>query len=155
MQIKTGNADEFGNNAIRDLSLLFIAGQDMMNYHPRWIPESVEVDNVFYGLLFEVKQFSLSSEAYVFWKTVEASLKADGRLFSPVMSQPTGNMVCLSDENKRVIGIFTVADVATCCAYFYIGRHNQIINREIDSIPVLYIDSPYPDEPPPGWQTPS
>ncbi len=140
--ILTGNADEFGNFQIRNKKLVFIVKEDMLNYIQPF-PDTLFsfADNRFEGLLFKLEQLSLTDEAYSFWKDAELQLEAAGHLFDPIVPQMQGNIRCVSDTTKNVIGIFNASDVSEKYSYFYINYANRTISKEIDSFPELWLDT--------------
>jgi hypothetical protein len=136
-----GNADEFGDFALRYKKILFIAKDDMINYDPP-IPESIEIVTTrFEGLIFKLQQYSLSPDAYEFWHDAETQLEAKGRLFDPVSPQLHGNIHCVSDTTQKIVGIFSASAVTEKLAYFYINYRNRTITRDVESMPELFLDT--------------
>jgi hypothetical protein len=60
----------------------------------------------------EVEQLSLSEEAYDFWKLVQAQQRAMGSIFQPNSVKVKGNIKCVSDPKKGVLGVFSVSGVS-------------------------------------------
>jgi hypothetical protein len=136
-----GNADEFGDYALRNKRVLFVAKDDMTNYTPP-LPDSFEVlETRFEGLIFKLQQYSLSPDAYEFWHDAETQLEAKGRLFDPVSPQLHGNIHCVSDSLQEIVGIFSASDVSEKLAYFYINNRNQTITRDVENMPELILDT--------------
>lgn len=136
-----GNADEFGDFALRYKKILFIAKDDMTNYDPP-IPDTIEIISTrFEGLIFILRQYSISPDAFEFWNDAVTQLEAKGRLFDPVSPQLHGNIHCVSDSLQEVVGIFYASDVSEKLSYFYINSKNRTITKDIDSMPELFLDT--------------
>lgn len=135
------NADEFGELKVRNEKLMFIAREDMTNYLPI-VPDTIEVrSTTFEGLLFRLRQFSLSPDAYHFYAGAEDQLAAEGRMFDPASPQVVGNITCISDSSKLVMGAFAACDVTERYAYFHVDYRGRTTSREIDSFPELWLDT--------------
>ncbi len=140
--IRTGNADEYANFKIKNHKIIFVTTEDMSNYIQPFPDTSFSVlENWFYGLIFKLEQFSISDNAYSFWRDAELQLEAEGRLFDPVASQLKGNIKCVSDSTKAVIGVFNASHVSEKYAFFYIDYLNRTSSMDIDSFPQLYLDT--------------
>lgn len=149
-----GNADEFGNYALRTKKVLFIAKEDMVTYDPR-IPDTIElISTRFEGLIFKLQQYSLSPDAFEFWNDAVTQLEAKGRLFDPVSPQLHGNIRCVSDSLQKVVGVFYASDVSERISYFYINTRDQAITRDIESMPELYLDTLLWGRKPDDWIDP-
>ncbi len=72
------------------------------------------------GYLVQVQQYSLSPEAFAFWKLVEQQQALDGSIFDPPPDRIRSNVRNVDDPGEHVLGFFTVSDVVqerTCiCA---------------------------------------
>ncbi len=53
-----------------------------------------------------LKQYSLNVDAFLFYKQLSEQLEADGNLFDPIAVQLYGNISCLNDPGKLVLGFF-------------------------------------------------
>jgi len=139
--IHTVNADEFGNFEVRNDELMYILTDDLKNYEPIY-PDTFELMSTrFEGLLFKLSQYSLSPDAYTFYRDAEDQLEAEGRLFDPSFAQVTGNIECISDPEVEVKGVFYAADVNDYYAYLYISTRNQTYSLQIDTFPELWLDT--------------
>ena len=139
--IHTVNADEFGNFKVRDDELMYIEIADLRNYEPIF-PDSFTLTNTrFEGLLFKLSQYSLSSDAYTFYRDAEDQLNAEGRLFDPAFTQITGNIECVSEPVEKVKGVFYAADVSDYYAYMHINTSEQTYSKKLDSFPELWLDT--------------
>jgi hypothetical protein len=148
--IRTGDADAYDNFHLRNKNVVFIRRNDMTDYDPSFNDTIYTLlGNYFDGLIFQLEQNSLSADAYSFYHDIENQLDAEGRLFDPVSPQIAGNIHCVNDESKKVIGVFYASDVAKQVAYFYINSRNQIYSKELDALPQLWLDTcswSFPDD---------
>lgn len=60
----------------------------------------------------KVKQYTISEEAYVFWKALSAQLQTDAALYSTQPYQTRGNIKNINDAEETVLGFFLVAGVS-------------------------------------------
>ena len=139
--IHTVNADEFNDFQVRNDELMYINLNDLRNYDP-YNPDSLElVLQLFEGLLIKLSQYSLSADAYIFYRDAEKQLEAEGRLFDPSYTQLVGNITCDSEPEENIKGVFYAADVSNYYAYMYIGEGNRAFSLEIDSFPELFLNT--------------
>ena len=139
--IHTVNADEFGNFEVRNDELMYVIIDDMTNYVPIY-PDSFElVRTRFEGLLFKLSQYSISPDAYTFYRDAEEQLEAEGRLFDPSYTQLTGNIECVSETKQEVKGVFYASDVSDYYTYMYVNSRNQTYSAKIDGFPELWLDT--------------
>src|SRR5258706_2288414 len=66
----------------------------------------------------EVEQLSVSEEVYEFWKLVEKQQRGSGNLFQPNSIKVKGNLICTTDPDKEVLGIFSVSEVTRKSVFF-------------------------------------
>lgn len=62
---------------------------------------SVKVDNL-YSIL--IKQFGLTKEAYEYLERMKKNTEQIGGIFDVQPSELTGNLVCVSDPNEKIVG---------------------------------------------------
>ncbi len=60
-----------------------------------------------------LRQYALNQDAYLFYKGLREQLSSEGMLFDPIPGQLTGNMKCISDPGKQVLGLFEVSATYT------------------------------------------
>ena len=56
----------------------------------------------------QLDAYSVSKEAYTYWKRLEDQRKLSGGIFDKVPAQITGNLKCTSDPSQEVLGFFMV-----------------------------------------------
>jgi hypothetical protein len=156
----TGNADDFSNQVLLHNRLLFITSKDLQTFSGT-IPEAYTTGHnfvqfeTFQGLIFKLKQKSISDNAFLFWNSVQQQLDASGKLFDPVASQIAGNINCTSNPSLKPLGVFYAYDVSEKFAYLYISKLGKIDSRPINDFPEIITDSLFWNVPPEGWISPS
>jgi hypothetical protein len=65
----------------------------------------------------EVQQFTLSRQAFDFWKAVVAQKKANESLFQPITGKVPGNFIQISGEPGPMEGLFYASSVKTKAVY--------------------------------------
>jgi hypothetical protein len=120
---------------------MFIITEDMTNYIPVYPDTLTLIGTYFEGLLFNLRQLSLSPDAYAYYRDAEKQLEAEGRLFDPAYVQPSGNIECISDPERKVIGVFSASDVNECFVYMYVNYNGRTYTNRIDSFPELWLDT--------------
>lgn len=82
--------------------------------------------------------YTLNGDSYAFHKAKNEQLNNEGRFFDPIASQPYGNIRCISDPEKRVLGIFEVSSMVRF-------SHRLVTNFEERTIHIQRLDSFNPD----------
>jgi hypothetical protein len=54
----------------------------------------------------KVEQLSLDDEAHEYWRLVQAQQESSSNIFQPSTIRLTGNIVCTTDPDQRVLGLF-------------------------------------------------
>jgi len=139
--LHTVNSDEYNNFRVWNDNLMFIVKEDFANYTPPYPDTFMLESTVWEGLLFKLNQYSLSPDVYRFYNDVENQLEASGRMFDPANPQIRGNITCVNDSSKIILGVFSARDVSVRYAYFYLNRRNQTYSRKLDSFPELWLDT--------------
>jgi len=58
-----------------------------------------------------VNQYTMNSDSYRFYKDANTQLSASGKIFDPIAAQLYGNMKCINNSSKVVLGLFEVSSV--------------------------------------------
>jgi hypothetical protein len=58
-----------------------------------------------------VNQYTMNSDSYRFYKDANTQLSANGKIFDPIAAQLYGNMKCVNNSSKVVLGLFEVSSV--------------------------------------------
>jgi hypothetical protein len=86
--------------------------QDVLYQQPLiQIPAESEKISNRYAIL--VKQYSLTKNAYTFWQQVKNNTEKLGSIFDPQPSEAAGNIKCISNPTKKVIGYISVGTAQT------------------------------------------
>lgn len=84
--------------------------QDIINRAPlTFIPEGNERISVRYSIL--VRQYALDREAYTFFELMKKNTEEIGTIFSPLPSEMQGNIKCITDPDRYVLGYVTASSV--------------------------------------------
>lgn len=59
-----------------------------------------------------INQYTLNKSTYDFYTEANKQASADGKIFDPVTSQLLGNIHCINDHSKIVLGFFEVSSVS-------------------------------------------
>ncbi|RNI31351.1 DUF4249 domain-containing protein [Rufibacter latericius] len=98
-----------------------------------YLPLTAENINVRYRL--DVAQYSVSAEAYDFWRVFISQTRNTGSVLDPPPANPRGNITSTSDPDEPVYGYFGASAVT---------RKTIFINRE--DVPVVPPLLKYPDD---------
>lgn len=120
---------------------MFIARDDMTNYIPKVADTIIIMNTRFEGVIFRLKQYSISPDVYNYYSSVEDQLLAEGRMFDPASPQVVGNISCITDSTKHVIGVFSASDVALRENYFHVNSRGNTYSKRLDSLPELWMDT--------------
>ncbi len=100
--------------------------------------ESQGIDSLFLGpyqnngWIIISKLQRISKEAYEYYKSANEQLGASEQYFDPVPYQLKGNIICKSDTNQQVFGLFNVYSYSLKMkAYYYNPSSTKVIEREV------------------------
>jgi hypothetical protein len=83
--------------------------------------------------------YTLNSESYLYYKSLDEQMQSEGKLFDPVALQLNGNIECISNPEKRAIGFFEASSVNN---YAYIVDFRNLKNSQPALIEIPYILPP-------------
>jgi hypothetical protein len=63
------------------------------------------------GVIINIRQYSLSQNAYNYQKLLLTQRESRGGLFDPLPFEINGNIYCVNDPKERVLGYFKVSDI--------------------------------------------
>jgi hypothetical protein len=63
------------------------------------------------GCALKTRINSVSKEVFEYYQTIIEQLSSNTQIFDPIPSQVTGNIKCLSDPSKTVLGVFEVGEL--------------------------------------------
>jgi Domain of unknown function (DUF4249) len=119
----------------------YINGNEIKQRLVQYSPININTPNALHFV--EVKQMSISEEAYLFWQQYEEQRTRTGSIFDPLPATIIGNIVNEKDEKDFALGFFGVSGVSTKRYHIYPPDLNTFENVE------LAISPPYIDNTPP------
>ncbi|MFA6580611.1 MAG: DUF4249 domain-containing protein [Paludibacter sp.] len=87
-----------------------------------------------------VNQYTLNNDSYNFYKGAKNQLSASGKIFDPITSQLHGNMRCVNDPSKIVLGLFEVSSVKEYAFLMELEKrtkHITLKNAVIMDVPAM------------------
>ena len=121
------------NNAVVKNHSIGIVPIDMSSYG--LYPNSPVV--YFYYFL-RIEQYTINRDSYNFYKNANNQLAATGKIFDPVTAQLYGNLKCINNPSKIVLGLFEVSSVTKSAALVIQGPYSKIVL--VNTVP--YVDIP-------------
>lgn len=96
-----------------------------------------DIDVDYFGMLVQIRQYSLSEESYSFWNAIDEQMNATGQFFDPVESQIVGNITCESDSTEDVYGYFGASSISVYNQHLYLKSNNVAITKPIIYFPTI------------------
>jgi hypothetical protein len=63
------------------------------------------------GWILKTSIYSISKEVFNYYQSISQQLNSNNQIFDPISSQIKGNIKCLTDSAKVVLGVFEVASI--------------------------------------------
>lgn len=144
----------YDDNNIRILSDALVNGNEIRN-------QSVLVSPYYYygKHYIEIKQLSLTRQAFDFWKLYQEQTARTGTIFDPLPSPLQGNIYNIDDPNKLALGFFEASDVSSLKiilapifidSYYTLAYVQRHIYPELGSCWDVYPNAIQYE--PPGWE---
>ncbi len=97
-------------------------------------------------------QYRLNEDAEKYYADMKKLLDAEGKMFDPLASQLPGNITCITDPHKKVVGFFEVSSY-TSYAYQVInhGTDEPLTFKKTPSLKGVPKDGSMKDKYPPFW----
>jgi hypothetical protein len=86
-----------------------------------------------------LNQYTLNNDTYMYYKGLASQMQSEGKLFDPIAAQLTGNIKCITDPNKKVIGFFEASSVNYSA---YVVDFRNLSNSQPSLIKTPYILPP-------------
>ena len=80
----------------------------------------------FYYFL-RIEQYTINRDSYNFYKNANNQLAATGKIFDPVTAQLYGNLKCINNPSKIVLGLFEVSSVIKSAALVTQGPYTKSV----------------------------
>ncbi len=147
-------------NAGNILADTYINGNNINQRLVQYSPINPETPNALHFV--EVKQLSVSEEAYLFWKQYEEQRTRTGSIFDPLPSNIIGNVVNAVNNKDFALGFFGVYGTSTKRYHIYPPELQTFSNVQIAINPPILdftrpktnCESAYPNygvKPPENW----
>jgi hypothetical protein len=81
------------------------------------VPVDLHENTYYTGWILYITQYSISKAAYLYWTDIKKLEESNGELFDPINTQLRGNMLCVTDPDKIMIGLFEVASTTITPAF--------------------------------------
>ncbi|MEI6048831.1 MAG: DUF4249 domain-containing protein [Bacteroidota bacterium] len=94
--------------------------------------------NIHHRILY-LNQYTLNHDTYLYYKSIDAQMQSEGKLFDPMAAQLTGNIKCISDPGKIALGFFEASSVNYSA---YIVDFRNLSNSQPTLIEIPYILPP-------------
>ena len=129
--------NEIGSNAVvSDNS--FFGDQAFSRVEVARLP--ITFQRFFEKYYIEVEQSSVSKEVYNFWKLAQAQQRGTNNLFQPNTVKVKGNMICVTDPDKELLGVFSVSAITK--KTLFIKKEEVLLPiPPLDTIPYNCIES--------------
>ena len=95
--IYTGTTRDMGEDVLRNIKLNYV---------------STQTDRLMWRYSLLVREYALSAEAYEFWSGLEKQTQQTGGLYESQPYMITGNITCVSQPIKQVLGFFGTSGVS-------------------------------------------
>jgi len=89
-----------------------------------------EVTTYFLGWIYISHQYAISEQTYQYYNDLNSQLTAEGKLFDPLYTQARGNLTCITDPKKIILGNFEISTVREHRFYVQtMSNNNYFIKR--------------------------
>lgn len=85
------------------------------------------------GWIYILYQYRISASGYRFYEELNKQLESEGKIFDPIYTQALGNIKCISDGEKVILGNFEVYNFREYRFFVrYISAKKGFVVREIE-----------------------
>ena len=110
-----------------------------------------DTQTFFVGWIYVCLQYALSEPTYNFYRDLNSQLSAGGKFFDPLYVQAKGNLVCVSDLRKVVLGNFEISTVREHRFYVQPLGSDRYVLKRLPNIWSVPGEGFTVDEPPDWW----
>ena len=102
------------------------------------------------GWIAIIDQYGITKESYDFHEKLNRQFNAEGSLFDPILTQVFGNMHCINDTSKIILGYFDLNSYRQSRYFLDIGINDKSpgVVRKLDQYHFIpadgYLDGEYP-----------
>lgn len=105
-----------------------------------------------YGWIVIPEVYSLSQQAFEYYKAINKQLSGEQSIFDPIPSQIKGNIKCVDDTTKPVYGYFEVSSKITKTTGFYYNPVIKTIKADLPEYTKTFDTAVWNEgAPPPEW----
>ncbi len=91
----------------------------------------------FSGWIYLIYQYGINESTYNFYSDLNSQLDAEGKIFDPVYIQAEGNIACVSNPEKVVLGNFEISSFSESRFYLNYSKMRDTITA-FRNIPYFY-----------------
>lgn len=159
-------ASTYGWNSLIDNDRINLAGEKRFSESPQikkhpilslpydyriYIDSEEKLEN---GWIIILDQYGTEKKAYEFYEELNKQFTAENNLFDPVLTQINGNMHCLNDPSKKILGFFEINSYRQYRYYFNIWSIDQgkVLLRELKRFPDIPGEGQTLRTPPEFWE---
>ncbi|MCG6186050.1 DUF4249 family protein [Maribellus maritimus] len=102
------------------------------NYN-KYIDDSL----LFSGWIYILYQYGINEDTYNFYSDLNSQLDAEGKIFDPVYTQTKGNISCISDSTKVVLGNFEISSFSERRFFIDYSKFKDTVTA-FETIPDFY-----------------
>jgi len=99
-----------------------------------------------------IDQYRLNDISWEYYKEMDKQLKAEGKMFDPVAAQLNGNILCVTEPRRKVLGFF---EVSSHSSFAYevrnVGDRVPLVFHKIPGFKAVPYTGFTINEPPPFW----
>ena len=89
-----------------------------------------EVTTYFIGWIYISHQYAISEQSFQYYNDLNSQLTAEGKIFDPLYTQARGNISCITDPKKTILGNFEISTVREHRFYVQpMSNNNYFIKR--------------------------
>jgi hypothetical protein len=101
--------------------------------------------------IVSLRIYSISSDMYDYYNSIDQQLNSDTEMFSPVPSQVKSNIHCVTDPNKKVVGAFEASSVSVIYKAFRFINLETYRSKLLSDFPEGIVDGSQRNFPPNFW----
>lgn len=130
---------------------------DIKKHHLIFLEQSFsvfipEVTTSFIGWIYISHQYAISEQTYQYYKDLNSQLTAEGKLFDPLYTQARGNISCITDPKKIILGNFEISTVREHRFYVQPMSNNNYFIKRIHNFWYIPDEGKSFDQQPVWWE---
>jgi hypothetical protein len=101
--------------------------------------------------IVSLKIYTISSDMYDYYNSIDQQLNSDTEMFSPIPLQVKSNIHCVTDPNKMVVGAFEASSVSVIYKAFKFIDLKKYRSKLLPNFPEGIVDGSQRNFPPNFW----